>query len=415
MDGEFLARLPLFESLPRGDLDRLAAAMRIIDLAPDAMLFREGDPGDCFYIVLKGRVSVLRSMEGGSERVMAERGAGEFVGEMGLLNQDRVRTAGVRAEGPARLWEMPHTEFDALVRKHPQLAYELARVLSARLTASMKLTIEDLRKQNAALAQAYQDLQRAQAQIIEKEKLEHELLVAQGIQMSILPQSLPQLMGYDFGARIVPARAVGGDFYDLIKLNEEKVGIVVGDVAGKGVPAAIYMAQTHALVHVAANLVSTPGDVLRRVNCQLMTMGAPSLWVTVLYGVLNTGSGQFTYARAGHELPLVGGDGGEVWFAPLGVGQPLGLLEEPAIEERTVSIPPGGSLLLYSDGVVDARDLGGQEFGRERLLQSFTEVVAYPAQELCDILWQTVTAHQGECEQFDDVTVVSVRSTGSKS
>jgi serine phosphatase RsbU (regulator of sigma subunit) len=414
MDGEFLARLPLFESLPRAELDGLAATMRVVDLAPDTMLFSEGDQGDCFYIVLEGRVHVLRSMEGGRERVMSVRSAGDFIGEMSLLNRDGMRTASVRAEEPTRLWEMPHIQFDTLVRSQPQLAYELARVLSARMTASMQSTIDDLERQNAALAKAYQDLQQAQAQIIEKEKLERELQVAQGIQMSILPQSLPQLMGYDFGARMVPARSVGGDFYDLVTLDKEKVGIVVGDVAGKGVPAAIYMAQTHALVHVAADLVSTPGDILRRVNRQLVTMGAPSLWVTVLYGVLDAASGEFAYARAGHELPLLGGNGGEVGFTPLGVGQPLGLLEDPAIDEGTVWIPPGASLLLYSDGFLDARDPGGNEFGRERLVQGFSNVVASPAQEVCDVLWQALGDHQGGCEQFDDVTVVCVRSTGSK-
>ena len=175
------------------------------------------------------------------------------------------------------------------------------------------------------------------------------------------------------------------------------------------------MAQTHALIHVTADLISTPAEVLRRVNRQLVTMGTPSLWVTVLYGVLDTASGLFRYARAGHELPLVGVDRGEVWSAPLGVGQPLGLLEEPAIDEGVMSIPRGGSLLLYSDGFVDAQDSEGKEFGRERLLQSFGEVVSLPAQEACDVLWQAVTAHQGEREQFDDVTLVSVRSTGSRS
>jgi serine phosphatase RsbU (regulator of sigma subunit) len=415
MDGQFLARLPLFESLPRVDLDRLADAMHVVTLIPGAVLFHEGDAGECFYIVLEGRLQVFRSMEGGVERMLAVRGAGEFIGEMSLLNRDGLRTASVRAAEPTRLWEMRHSEFDDLIRNQPKLAYELARVLSVRMTASMDSTIQDLQRKNAELAQAYEDLKAAQAQIIEKEKLERELQLAHNIQMSILPQGMPQLAGFEFGARIEPAKAVGGDFYDGIPLGEQKVGIVVGDVAGKGIPAAIYMAQTHALIHVTADLISTPADVLRRVNRQLVTMGTPSLWVTVLYGVLDTASGLFRYARAGHELPLVGVDGGEVWSAPLGVGQPLGLLEEPAIDEGVLSIPRGGSLLLYSDGSVDAQDSEGKEFGRERLFQAFGEVVSLQAQEVCDLLWRAITAHQGEREQFDDVTLVSVRSTGSSS
>jgi serine phosphatase RsbU (regulator of sigma subunit) len=286
----------------------------------------------------------------------------------------------------------------------------MARVLSARMTASMNQTIKDLQDKNAELARAYQELKAAQAQIIEKERLERELQLAHDIQMSILPQTLPQPRGYGFGARIVPARAVGGDFYDVIPLGEQKVGIVVGDVAGKGVPAALHMAQAHALIHVTANLISTPADVLRRVNHQLVTMGTPSLFVTVLYGVLNTASGQFRYARAGHELPLIGVDGDKAQLAPMGVGQPLGMLDEPAIDEGQVLIPSGGGLLLYSDGFADAQNPEGVKFGRERLLESFAQVVSHPAQELCDRLWQMLQEYQGADDQFDDVTLVSVRS-----
>jgi serine phosphatase RsbU (regulator of sigma subunit) len=410
--GEFLTQLPLFQSLPRAELDRLASALRVITLSPQAMLFREGDPGKSFYIVVEGQVAVFQTMEKGDERILAHRGPGEFIGEMSLLNRDGLRTASVRAQEASKLWELAHSQFDELIRNQPKLAYEMARVLSARMTAGMDLTIQDLQRKNADLARAYRDLKEAQAQIIEKEKLERELQLAHNIQMSILPQDLPQVEDCDLGARIVPARAVGGDFYDVISLGEQKLGIVVGDVAGKGVPAAIYMAQTHALIHVAADLYLTPGDVLRRVNHQLVTMGTPSLWVTVLYGVLDTGLGRFSYARAGHELPLVGVDGGEVASAPLGVGQPLGLLDDPAIDEGTMPIPRGGNLLLYSDGFVDGQDSQGQEFGRERLLRSFARAVALPAQEVCDVLWQELRVHQGDCDQFDDVTLFSVRWAG---
>ena len=414
MDGAFLAQLPLFQGLPRAELDRLAATMRILDLAGDAVLFCEGDPGDSFYIVLEGQVNVFQAVSG-EDRLLAVRGAGELIGEMSLLNRDGLRTASVRAKETARLWEMPHAQLDELIRSQPQLAYDLTRMLSARLTHSMQRTIEDLQSKNVELARAYQELEAAQAQIIEKEKLERELQLAHDIQMSILPQSLPQVNGYDFGARMVPARAVGGDFYDLIPLDEQNVGVVIGDVVGKGVPAALYMAQTHALIHVAADLYSTPGGVLRRVNRQLVTMGAPGQWVTVLYGVLDTASGRFGYARAGHELPLVGVTEGQVWVAPLDAGQPLGLFEEPAIDERVVSIPPGGSLLLSSDGFVDAQNPQGEGFGRERLLKSFAQLVAQPAQKVCDSLWHVLEEYQGCCDQFDDVTLFSVRSSISKS
>lgn len=409
-DQQLLAQMPLFKSLPEADLRRLIAEMRILELPAESILFHEGDASDRFYVVLEGQLEIYQAMGTDEERLLAVRGGGEFIGELGLLNPDGRRTASVRSRGPARLGEMTRTGFDRIIQRRPSLAYEMARELSARMTESMAKMINVLQDKNLQLTQAYEELKAAQAQIIEKEKLERELQVAHEIQMSILPSSLPELAGYEFGAQMVPARAVGGDFYDLIPLGPDRVGVFVGDVTGKGVPAAIFMAQIHSLLHVAADLCCTPREVLERVNSQILNIGGTSLFATVLYGVLDSRSGEFAYARGGHELPMLGLNGGQVTLASWEVGQPLGFLPEPAIDEQTMIIPPGGTLLLYSDGITDGRDPQGMEFGMERLQQGLANLAGMPAQELVDQLWKNLEAHRGSGEQFDDATLVAIRS-----
>jgi serine phosphatase RsbU (regulator of sigma subunit) len=212
----------------------------------------------------------------------------EFLfGEMSLLIPDGLRTASVRAHSPVKIMELSCPDFDKLLLRRPSLALELVRELSLRLRDSDNAMIRDLTDKNLELAQAYQELQAAQVQLVEKEKLEHELDLAHNIQQSILPDDLALMEGFDFGARMMPARAVGGDLYDFIQLDQDTVGISIGDVSDKGVPAAIFMALYCSLLRAEALHVSSPADVLRRVNRHLLDLTDARMFVTALYGVLN--------------------------------------------------------------------------------------------------------------------------------
>ncbi|NJN43859.1 MAG: SpoIIE family protein phosphatase [Anaerolineae bacterium] len=155
--------------------------------------------------------------------------------------------------------------------------------------------------------------------------------------MSILPNTLPQIKGYDFGALMEPARAVGGDFYDIFQIDKNRIGIVIGDVTDKGVPSAIFMAQAHALIYAEAMRCKTPLLVLQRVNNYLRNMGASHLFVTVIYGVLHLRERRIQYARAGHELPIYhhGKSERPVTWNP---GQPLGLMANPAFDEQEMHL-----------------------------------------------------------------------------
>lgn len=405
-----LARTPLFKTMPQDELHHLAATLAVREVGPKTLLMREGEAGDQFYIIIQGEIEIVKAMDTDNHRLVAIRGPGDFVGELSLLNPDGLRTASARTRGPAQLLEITHAEMDALLRRQPQLAYELAHQLSLRLTEAQDAVIRDLHKKNEELVEAYRELKEAQLQIIEKERLERELQVAHDIQMSILPQTLPRLTGYDFGARIVPARAVGGDFFDLFPLSEDKIGIVIGDVADKGVPSAIFMARTHAFLYAEANLGKSPTETLLRVNRHLMETNQLSLFVTVLYGVLNGKNGEFSYARAGHELPAIITSYDHAAQAPWSQGQLLGLLESPKLDEQSLFVPEDGMVLLYTDGIPDGRNSAGVPFGYERLLREARELIDCSAQEVCDRMLERVVAYRGEALQDDDVALVCIQS-----
>lgn len=410
MKEKLLARAPLFKGLPEDEIRKLTQTLRVLEVPPSTVLFQEGDVGDRFYIIIQGQIEVIKALGTPEERFIGLRGPGEFVGELSLINRAGLRTASVRSLGPAHLWEMSHGEFDDLLHRQPSMAFELINVLSERLTTAHDSTIQDLQKKNLELTEAYEELKAAQAQIIEKERLERELQVAFEIQTSILPQTLPDLAGYDFGALMVPARAVGGDFYDIIPLSSDKVGIIIGDVADKGVPSAIFMAQTHALLYAMATRDASPAWVLQRVNQLLIKMGESSLFVTVLYGILDRRTNLFSYARAGHELPIVVSANGKAEIAPYNQGQLMGVLDNPMLDEQTVSIPSGGVIVLYTDGVIDARHSNGLSFGMERLIKELELPRDGSAQDQCDRLWQVLSNFQSKDAQEDDVTLVIIQS-----
>ncbi len=405
-----ISQVPLFANLPAEEHAYLAAMLQQVTYPSGALLFREGDFGEHFYIVLEGELEIIKAFGTINELMLDARGSGEFVGEMSMFNRDNVRTASVRARGLTQLLKMHHGEFDALMHRNPDLAYEMVRVLSTRLRDANNATIRDLQHKNRQLTQAYVDLQTAQDQIIEQETLAHELQVARNIQEHMLPRSLPNLAGFDFSACMVPARVVGGDFYDFIPLDDDRLGIVIADVCGKGLPAALLMALTRSLLRAEASRDSPSSDVLRSVNRHLLDMNDSRTFVTMLYGVLHRRTREFAYARAGHELPLVVSRDGAMIVPEMGLGQPIGILPQPALDLQTIIIPSGGVLLLYTDGVTEAVDPGGRFFEAERLYETARQISGANAQVFCDRLLDAVTAHRGPAAQADDVTLVAVHA-----
>jgi phosphoserine phosphatase RsbU/P len=282
------------------------------------------------------------------------------------------------------------------------------QTLTKRLDATNTTAFRDLQEKNLQLQHAYDDLKAAQAQLIEKERLERELQVAAEIQVSILPQQLPSVKGYAFGAYMQPARTVGGDFYDLLHLGGDRLGVVVGDVADKGIPSAIFMARTHALIAAEAVHGGTPGEILRRVNKHLIQLEQSDLFVTVLFGILEQAAGAFSYARAGHELPVLLMPEGQVRTLPQGMGQPVGLFEDMQLDEQKMLLPFGGTLVLFSDGLTDCRNLAGESFGYQRVTGVLGRQKGQTGQPICDSLANALSNYQAGAAQDDDITILTV-------
>ena len=406
----YLNQVPLFATLPPSEITYLASSLRELTLPAREVLFREGDDADRFFILMEGLIEIVKELGTPDERLLGVREPGSFIGEMSLFNPEHRRTASVRARTALKLLEMTRSEFDALLARQPSLAHEMVRVLTGRLAATENATIHDLRAKNRQLTQAYEELQAAHIQIVEKEKLDHELQVARQIQSSILPRRLPRLQGFDLGARMEPAAAVGGDFFDFVPLGAGRLGVAVGDVSDKGMPSAIFMALTRSLLRAEAVRDASPLETLRSVNRLLLDMNDEGMFVTVLYGVLDGPSSTFTYARAGHESPLLADARGQVQTPGKLPGQPLGLFASPALGEQSVRLEPGALLLIFTDGVTDAVDAGGGDYGLERLRSALADTSHGSAQAVCDGIFAAITRHRGASPQHDDVTLLAVKA-----
>src|SRR5438874_6020445 len=303
LKASLIRQVPLFASLPSAELEYLVAALPAHHIAHGTVLFKEGERGDCLYIVLTGQVEIVKAIGTDDERLVGVRVAGEFVGEMSLLNPDGLRTASVRAQTEIDALELCRADFHALLRRYPLLGYDMAQVLSRRLETSHNAAIHDLHEKNRRLTLAYEELKAAQAQIVEHEKVEHELELARKIQQSILPNRLPELDGWQLHAVYRPARAVGGDFSDFLHFSDGRLGLVIGDASDKGVPAALVMATTRAVLRSTALHCTSPGRLLQEVNEQLCADMPPKMFVTCLFAILDPPTGRLQYANAGHDLP----------------------------------------------------------------------------------------------------------------
>ena len=250
--------------------------------------------------------------------------------------------------------------------------------------------------------------QRLQQERIERERVEQELRVARSIQQASLPDEVPTLEGWQIAPFYQPAREVGGDFYDFFELEDGRLGIVVGDATGKGVPAALVMASTRSMLRAVAQALgsSSPGDVLGRVNDALVTDIPPNMFVTCFYCILDPKSGSLTYANAGHDLPYLHRNGAAEELRA--TGMPLGLMPGMGYEEKEITLQAGEAALFYSDGLVEAHNPKGEMFGFPRL----RALVAEHGKErsVGDLLLEELYSFVGEgWEQEDDITLLTLR------
>ncbi len=238
-----------------------------------------------------------------------------------------------------------------------------------------------------------------------------ELAVGREIQLSLLPKACPEAFGWEFCASYNAARIVGGDFYDFCELSRKppRLGLVIADVAGKGVPAALFMALSRTIIRTTAFSGRSPASALMRANQLILKDSQAEMFLTAVYAVLELDTGRLIYANGGHTRPLWRhvADGTVTELDQHGIV--LGAFEEISLEEQRLDLAPGDALILYTDGVTEALNDEGEMFGDERLREVITATQGASADETIDAICGALAAFTGGAEPADDVTVVVVR------
>ena len=248
---------------------------------------------------------------------------------------------------------------------------------------------------------------------IMRRSIEQELRMARDIQQALLPKDSPRLDSWKISHRYLPAREVGGDFYDFLELPGGRLGLVVGDATGHGMPAALVMATARSMLRAVAQASDSPGEVLRRTNDPLVVDIPPNMFVTCFYGILELSSGRLVYANAGHDPPYLrrgGGDAEELRAR----GMPLGLMPGMSYEEKDILLEPGNSALLYSDGLVEAHDAGGEMFGFPRLRALVAEHGDEEKSLVDSLLEELYSFTEEGWEQEDDITLLVLQRSATR-
>ena len=409
------SNLLLFQNLPEETIQEICRYSILHDYAENAVLILEGQPVEHFFILLSGTVEIVKALDSDSEHHLALRYAGDTLGEMNLFAQKQIHSASARALGVVRAAQIAMEDMETLISKNPQIARRLFQIISLRMRNSEGQLIQDLRQRNQSLQQALDELKAAQAQLVAQEKLEHELAMAHDIQRSLLPKEIPSLPGWQVNAVWEPARAVSGDFYDFFFFPDGRFGLIVGDVTGKGVPAALVMATTRSVLHAVTSTVShtqiiSPGEILAQVNNILCPDMPRFMFVTCLLAIIDLQTGSLVVANAGHVLPtrITVQDAQELRV----VGFPLGMMPDQAYESVSSQLFPGESIFCLSDGLVEAHNPQGEMYGSPRLKQQLDTVrqqLPLDGQALIGQLMEELHAFTGDSwEQEDDLTFVTL-------
>ena len=260
---------------------------------------------------------------------------------------------------------------------------------------------------NVTIERTLQHLEEWREALASRDKLtalQNELQVARSTQQSILPKTFPESSDYQVFGQMEPARNVGGDFYDVIRLLDSKVGLAIADVSDKGVPAALFMMSSRTLLKGAAIGTDNPGEALREVNELLYEENETMMFVTVLYSIYDPATGRLNYSNGGHDAPLLVRPDGSSELLPLTNGVALGIAPDIEFSSNTVQLEPGDAVVLYTDGVTEAMNSKGEQFGVKRMHDVFTMNPPKGSEQAAQAIFEAVRNFVGEAQQFDDIT-----------
>jgi serine phosphatase RsbU (regulator of sigma subunit) len=251
---------------------------------------------------------------------------------------------------------------------------------------------------------------RLHREALDRQRLEKELEIARTIQMNLLPRSYPEVDGLCISAMSMPARKVGGDYYDFVPLEDGRVAIIIADVSGKGVPAAILTATIRASIRVESHQPGLPPvkNIVSAINRWTCRDATNNMFVTMVYAIYDPRKKTLEYTNAGHCFPLLFRPNKEYISLETG-GCFLGMMEEAEYQTATVQLQPGDTLVMYTDGVTDAHNENGELLGIEKAISAIKANLHLPPEELRDAIYDTTLDFRGESEQFDDLTIIVVR------
>jgi serine phosphatase RsbU (regulator of sigma subunit) len=348
-----------------------------------AVIFTEGEAGENMYLIQNGQVAILKG-DFEAPTLLDFRSRGEIIGEMALV-EDRPRSASVVALEDSRLLCVDRADFQQLLVQKPALAITIMATLSGRLRSADT--------QRKVMAEA-------------EEELVQELKFAGQIQARLLPDAVPDLPGWDVAVNFRPARYTSGDFYDFIALPNGQLGLVVADVSDKGAGAALFMAVCRTLIRTfALQYPDAPELALEAANERILFDSETEQFVTVFYGALDPHTGTLIYANAGHNPGYqLRASAPPQKLSHTGI--PLGLLPGMRWGLGSAQFAPGDALVLYTDGVSEARNAAGKEFGEARLVEVAQDRLSDAAEDIRAALVAAIDYFVGDAPQHDDMTLL---------
>jgi sigma-B regulation protein RsbU (phosphoserine phosphatase) len=385
-----LADQPLFLGVPPDRLAAILSRCQVRALAAGDTLLRSGEPNHDLFLLLDGELRAHLDAAGSANSLAIP--AGQCVGELSLVDGEPV-SAHVVATATSRVLVVPGEVFWSQLVAMPGVARNLMRMITGRLRDRAEMIV------------------RSQRQQVRLEALQKELDAAQAIQVSMLPRVPPACDPYpelDVRALMEPAREVGGDFYDVVPLDARRVLLAVGDVSGKGLPAALFMVRSITLLRTAALRDDAADDLLGRLNNLLCDSNPSELFTTAFLAVVDAATGTLTCYNGGHPLPLLSRAGGP--FEPLSLPRCLvvGIVDGLPFPCTRVPLEPGDRLVVYTDGVTEAEDPTGRLFGEERLRATLDACGRRDAAGLVEAVRAAVRDFAGSAPQSDDLTLLAL-------
>lgn len=387
----YASLLKVFDGVPAGPLDEILGECPIRDFPREQVLLEAGQVNRDIYFVLAGRLRVHLGALDASPYVVVP--AGECSGEFSIIDGGPT-SAFVVAEAGTRVLVVPEEHFWHGLLTVPGVAPNFLRLLTRRTREVIAIVQETTRRQ------------------LVYDRLESELRFAREIQASMVPAGRPLFEGrseVSGFALMEPARAVGGDFLDAFPLGDGRLFLTIGDVAGKGIPGALLMARTMALLRMEATRDGPLPALLARVN-QLLCEGNPSsMFVTIFCSILDLATGELEYVSGGHVAPLICRGNGRTSLLASPHGTIVGALENRTYELARASLVPGDLLLLYTDGVTEAMNAHGDLFTSERLCETVSQAPDRDPRRLVDHVRHAVVAFAAGEPQSDDIALLAIR------